>query len=267
MTEVSTKTSKNLKIWNLVMGFLHLGQGIFMWFASSTQTFQTFLNLPFPNIETRQFGLRAEEFLEINLGQAISFFLLFSAIAHFVTILPGVFEWYKANLAKEINLIRWWEYALSSSLMVVVIAALCGITDASILILLFSINACMNLFGAVMEKHNSILKNFKEGDYKTDWTAFVYGTFAGIIPWIIMGIYFFTAIDRVGNQVSIPDFVYWIYPTLFIFFNLFAINMFLQYKGLWKWKDYLFGEKTYIFLSLAAKTILAWLIWGGTLRP
>ncbi|MBC7471727.1 MAG: hypothetical protein H7196_00470 [candidate division SR1 bacterium] len=57
------------------------------------------------------------------------------------------------------------------------------------------------------------------------------------------------------------------FPGLFFFFNLFAINMVLQYKGIGKWKNYLFGEKVYIILSLLAKSFLAWFVWGGTLRP
>jgi len=61
--------------------------------------------------------------------------------------------------------------------------------------------------------------------------------------------------------------VYAIIPTLFVFFNTFAINMILQYKKVGKWKDYLFGEKTYIVLSLSAKTVLAWIIFAGTLAP
>jgi hypothetical protein len=43
--------------------------------------------------------------------------------------------------------------------------------------------------------------------------------------------------------------------------------MVLQYKKVGPWKDYLFGERMYIVLSLLAKTALAWQIWVGTLRP
>jgi len=264
MSSLSPQQSTSLFRWNLVMGLLHFVQAVFMFFLSKEVTYQTFLSLPSPSGRGFPIPLVPEKFVSINLGYVISTFLLFSAIAHFVTILPGIRQWYLANLAKEMNLIRWWEYALSSSVMIVVISALCGISDGFILILLFSINACMNLFGAVMEKHNSALKELNTSEYKTDWTSFIYGTFAGILPWIVMGVYFFTALDRAGSRV--PDFVYWTFPILFVFFNLFAINMFLQYKKVGGWKNYLFGEKVYIFLSLGAKTTLAWLIWSGTLR-
>jgi hypothetical protein len=43
--------------------------------------------------------------------------------------------------------------------------------------------------------------------------------------------------------------------------------MILQYKQVGKWKDYLYGEKVYIILSLVAKTLLAWQVFIGTLRP
>jgi len=34
-----------------------------------------------------------------------------------------------------------------------------------------------------------------------------------------------------------------------------------------KWQDYLYGERVYIILSLVAKSLLAWQVFAGTLRP
>ncbi|MBV1709038.1 MAG: hypothetical protein KMY54_04200, partial [Erysipelothrix sp.] len=62
-------------------------------------------------------------------------------------------------------------------------------------------------------------------------------------------------------------FVWAIVGTYFVAFNTFPINMILQYKGVGKWKDYLYGERTYIVLSLAAKSILAWLVLFGAMQP
>ena len=33
------------------------------------------------------------------------------------------------------------------------------------------------------------------------------------------------------------------------------------------WKNYLYGERVYIILSLVAKSLLAWQVFAGTLRP
>ena len=49
--------------------------------------------------------------------------------------------------------------------------------------------------------------------------------------------------------------------------NTFSINMILQYKQVGKWKDYLYGERAYIWLSLLAKTCLAWQVFFGTYQP
>jgi hypothetical protein len=55
-----------------------------------------------------------------------------------------------------------------------------------------------------------------------------------------------------------PAFVYGIIISLFLFFNVFALNMWLQYKRVGPWRDYLFGERMYIILSATAKSALAW---------
>eukprot|EP01048_Picozoa_sp_COSAG05_P004751 COSAG05_NODE_267_length_12595_cov_7.076905_11_plen_76_part_00 len=53
----------------------------------------------------------------------------------------------------------------------------------------------------------------------------------------------------------------------FIFFNTFPINMILQYAKVGSWRDYRYGEKVYIILSLASKSLLTWLVFGGTFQP
>ena len=64
---------------------------------------------------------------------------------------------------------------------------------------------------------------------------------------------------------SPPAFVYGIIISIAFFFNIFAVNMVLQYKKVGKWKDYLYGERFYIVLSLVAKTALAWQVFSGTM--
>jgi hypothetical protein len=156
------------------------------------------------------------------------------------------------------NPVRFYEYALSSSLMIVLIGMLSGVWDLGAVILIFGINAMMNLFGIMMELHNQHTE-------RTNWTAFIYGSIAGIIPWIVIMMYFLGALNSSGAKP--PAFVYAIIPTIFVFFNIFAINMVLQYKKVGRWADYLYGERVYIILSLLAKTALAWQIFAGTLAP
>lgn len=48
-----------------------------------------------------------------------------------------------------------------------------------------------------------------------------------------------------------------------LLFNLFAINVALQYTEVWR---YLFGEWNDIALSLVAKSALAWQVFAGALN-
>ena len=71
-----------------------------------------------------------------------------SALALLLIASPGVFGWYKRNLAERRNYGRWIEYSITSSLMIVLITMICGITDIAAMIAIFGVNASMILFGA-----------------------------------------------------------------------------------------------------------------------
>ncbi len=253
----SNEKFEKLKRFNLIMGFLHLIQGVFMIVVSNDTTYPIFTNYLGFNTETFALTPDSQLFYELRFGPAVAAFLLISAVAHFYLGTIG-YKRYVENLKKGMNPIRFYEYALSSSVMIVLIGMLIGLWDLGALILIFALNATMNLFGIMMELHNQQTE-------KTNWTAFIYGSVAGIVPWIVITLYFVGAVN--SGDAKPPAFVYAIVPILFVFFNIFAINMVLQYKKMGRWADYLFGERVYIILSLSAKSVLCWLIWTGTLAP
>jgi hypothetical protein len=253
----SESTFLGLRRFNLIMGFLHLVQGIFMWVISNDTTYPVFTNFLRFDVQLKTLVPNPTLVYHLRFGPAVAVFLLLSAVAHLALSTFG-FNWYVAKLKSGMNPARFYEYTLSSSLMIVLIGMLVGVTDLGALILLFGLNAMMNLFGIMMELHNQTTA-------KTDWTAFIYGCIAGIIPWIVIFMSFYGALG--SSDAKPPAFVYAIVPTIFVFFSIFAVNMFLQYKKVGPWKNYLFGERMYIVLSLVAKTALAWQIWVGTLRP
>lgn len=255
---VPTKLWK-LRRFNVIMGFLHLVQGIFMIAVSNDSTLPIYTNfLDFDSSNGAvQVSPDPQVLWDMPFGAAVAVFLLISAVAHFYLATAG-YRSYVKNLKLGMNPVRFYEYALSSSLMIVLIAMLNGIYDVAAIVVLYALTATMNLFGILMELHNQHTR-------KTDWTAFTFGSIAGIVPWIVILWYFIGTINT--GDARPPTFVYAIIPTQFVFFNLFAINMVLQYKKIGPWRDYLYGERAYIILSLSAKTVLAWLIWAGTLRP
>ncbi len=231
-----------LRAWNVVVGLILAIQAILL--AALTNSFSlpvtaTFMSGP-PGTAPELHHL-----FNIATGWGVFAFLAISALALLLIASAPIFPWYKRNLLQNKNYARWIEYFFSSSIMIVLIAQLVGISDIAALLAIFGINACMILFGALQEKYE------KPGG---GWLPFWFGSFAGIIPWIAIAI--FTAAP--GVDVSPPGFVYGIVASLFIFFNCFAVNMILQYKKVGPWRDYLFGEKAYIILSLTAKALLAW---------
>lgn len=257
---------KKLRKFNMIMGGLHLVQGIAMLFLATTviQTIGEFTptitqNFLFFNVQTLSLELGSKELFELPFGIFVALFLLISALAHAIISIPKkTNDIYSADLKKGINKFRWFEYSISSSIMIVLISTLFGIFDIASLTLIFVVNASMNLFGLVMEQLNAGTEKVK-----VNWGPFVWGSIAGIAPWIAILLYMFGN----ANFDQVPWFVWAIVGTYFVAFNTFPINMILQYKGVGKWKDYLYGERTYIVLSLVAKSILAWLVLFGAMQP
>lgn len=250
------KKLKNLKIYNTVVGLLLLAQGIIMWAISSEAVVQITTSYMKWNEFTKFPQSAVEHFADWQVGPIVATFLILSGLF----LLGSAFLWrekYEAQMKKGLNTARWIEYSITSSMMIVVIALLCGVYDLSTLILLFAINTCMILFGWIMEVHNQTTD-------KVNWLSFIFGCFAGAVPWVILAMYFFNAIG--SNAEAVPGFVYAIFWSLLIFFNIFAVNMVLQYKKIGKWKSYVYGEFAYVTLSLVAKALLAWQVWAGTLR-
>jgi len=249
---------RRLRLFNLIMGFFHFIQfGLMLYLSNDFSLPLTLSYLEF-NTVTQSLELATSTVNEITIAPLVALFLLISALAHFFLASPWGYPWYVKKLQHHMNPARWMEYAVSSSVMIMIIAMLVGIYDLGTLIPLFAINACMNLFGLMMELHNQYTE-------KTNWTSYLCGCFAGLIPWVVIALYLGGA--TIASEGSVPDFVYYIFLSIAIFFNIFAINMVLQYKKIGKWKDYLYGEKVYIILSLVAKSALAWQVFAGTLRP
>jgi hypothetical protein len=254
--------SANLFRWNAILAVLHLVQGaaiLALSFAKSpvvtSPVVSTYLRF---DTATSHLVTAQRHIWDLPIGPAVALFFLLSAIAHFAMALPAR-GWYEAHLARGQNPIRWVEYSFSSSVMIVVIAALAGVQEVGTMIAIFGANAAMILFGWSMEIAN-------EGRDRPQWLHYIFGCIAGAVPWLVIFVTLFVSATEPGSA-PIPGFVIAIFVTLFAFFNVFAINQVLQYRRVGKWRDYLYGERAYMLFSLIAKSLLAWQVFFGTLRP
>jgi hypothetical protein len=195
------------------------------------------------------------DLFNLNIGYMVAAFMALSAFFHFLVSSPQVFPKYVAGLQNHINIYRWIEYSLSSSIMIVIIMQLNGVADYIALLAIFGVNASMILFGWLQERYTTP----GNGDLLPFW----FGCIAGAVPWVAIIIN--TLSPKGPADTTVPGFVYAIVVSLFIFFNIFAIVQWLQYRAKGKWADYLRGERTYIVLSFVAKSLLAWQVFSGAL--
>lgn len=250
-----TKLGRRLVSLNRKAGFLHLVQAIVMLLVLDSAAKIPLVTRFFD--ETTQGVMPVTEILfEFPIAYIAPIFLLLSSMFHFYIASPMYVRRYEKNIKNGINPLRWWEYSISSSLMLVVLMMLGGLIELSTVVFIFTLNFIMNMMGLMMEKHNQLTK-------KTDWFPFNVGVLAGIVPWIMGGLYFWVSTSNIAD--AIPGYAQLGFLLTFLFFNTFAINMWLQYKKVGAWKDYSYGEKGYIVLSLTAKSALGWTIVLGTL--
>ncbi len=247
---VTPEKLKNLRKWNIALTVLHLGQAIAM--LALTNGFALKVLSSFPEGPPGTEGLVTKTLFEVRVGWVIGAFLALAGIDHLLTSTIAR-KTYEKDLQGGINRFRWAEYSISASLMVVIISMYWGILTLAALFGIVGANVAMILFGWLQEKMNP------PGRTSTTMLPFWFGTLAGIAPWLAMSV----NISQISKDA--PAALSLILIVQAIFFFCFGLNQWLQYRGVGKWSSYMFGEKTYLILSLGAKSLLAWQIFAVSL--
>jgi hypothetical protein len=252
MSDHPTSALQRLRTLNIVFGILFVVQAVVLLIVAEAAKLPVRGSFLTDAPGSGQYGSR--DIFDLRVDWVVAIFLLLAAIDHLGVAL--VFRRrYESGIVKGVNPFRWWEYSISASLMVVLIAMLAGVSELTALVMMFGANAGMIFFGLVMERANVDSRPVR-------WSPFVYGCVVGIVPWIGIVIQFWLSS---GEGDGVPGFVYVIFVTLFLLFNGFAINMWLAFRGKGKFANPLFSEKVYLVLSIAAKSALAWQVYGGSL--
>ena len=248
-TGVTPERLAGLKRWNLALTILHAAQAIGVLLLASD--FAITVTSTFPQGPPGTRLESPEPLFDLPIGAAIAVFLAMAALDHLLTA-TVMRDRYEAGLRNGINRFRWVEYSFSATLMVILIVMYSGVTDITGIVAIAGANVAMILFGWLQERMNP------PGRTTTTMMPFWFGTLAGIAPWIAV-------IVNVVGADTVPGFVYGIVVAELVFFFTFGLNQWLQYRGVGRWRDYAYGEKTYLVLSLVAKSYLAWNIFGGSL--
>ena len=248
-TGVTEGRLAGLRRWNLGLTVVHLAQAMLILFLADD--FAIAVTSSFPEGPPGSVVPAPETLFDVQIGWAVAIFLGMAALDHLLTGTVGRTT-YERDLRRGINRFRWVEYSFSATLMIILIGFYSGITSINTVIAVAGANVGMILFGWLQERMNP------PGRTSTTMLPFWFGALVGAAPWISI------AVNIVGSQ-TVPGFVYGIVIAQFVFFFSFGLNQWLQYRGVGRWADYAFGEKAYLVLSLGAKSVLAWQIFGGSL--
>lgn len=248
-TGVTAERLAGLRAWNVGLTLLHLVQALVILFLAGSFSITVTSSLPEGPPGTK--APAPEALFDVPIGWAVAVFLLLAALDHLLTatVCRGTYE---RDLRRGINRFRWLEYALSATLMVLLIGFYSGITSLNAVIAVIGANVGMILFGWIEEEMNP------PGRAVTTMLPFWFGTLVGVTPWL-------SITYNIVATGAIPGFVYGIVLVQAALFFSFGLNQWLQYRGVGRWSDYAYGEKAYLVLSLVAKSLLAWQIFTGSL--
>jgi hypothetical protein len=246
---VTPERLAGLRRWNIGLTALHAIQAVVVLVLASD--FAISVTSTFPQGPPGTRLTEPEALFDVRIGVAVAVFLTLAAVDHLVTATVGRGR-YEGDLRRGINRFRWVEYSFSATLMVLLIASYSGITDITGIVAIAGANVAMILFGWLQERMNP------PGREHTTMLPFWFGTLVGVAPWVAI------AVNIIGAG-GVPGFVYGIFFAQLVFFFSFGLNQWLQYRQVGPWRSYAYGEKAYLVLSLGAKSVLAWQIYGGSL--
>jgi hypothetical protein len=169
---------------------------------------------------------------------------------------------YTKKVLQGRNPLRFIEYSLSVSLMLIAIALLTGVRDVVILILMCAATAASMFCGAACEYLPT--GTLRLVTHLVGWGCIM----AAYMPILL---YFFVSnyqADQDPNKHGAPDFVYVIVIFQFLLFQSFSFVQLTQLYGKKWWLVGAIGrepEVAYCVLSLAAKSILGWMIYANVI--
>lgn len=192
----------------------------------------------------------------LDLGWlVISFHILSFSFQFFAALsdVYGPFFGYKYSdlILENKNPLRFIEYSISASIMLISIALINGVTDINLIASIAILTACCQLCGLAVEYTDTY--EIKMLLHFTGWLQF-------ICAYSIIGHAFIKSIT--SSDDGPPNFVYIIVILIFLLYSSFG---FVQlYEVCLPLHPYT-KEKIYVLLSLTSKLFLGWMIFSNVL--
>jgi len=259
---------QTLRNWNIAMGVIQLGMGIFLTvvfnnqglFKNEEQMYRIGVDKKVDAANKYSLDWVQRESTSVPYAyEAVSFFYV-TSFFHFLYVLMG--PRYEDMILKQNNYLRWIEYSISATLMIRIIALQCGIRDENALTSISVNTVGIMLQGQIVET----MLSQRKVDVKEKSVILV----ATIVGWILMVTNFYIIVKQYINlksdvdafkcpDVGIPSFVLWIIVTQLLFYSTFGfIQIYQIYNKLYNpdQYDYRRIETMYIIDSLLSKVTL-----------
>lgn len=193
----------------------------------------------------------------------VAFFYI-TALFHLIYATSSL---YPELIQRHNNWLRWIEYSISSTMMLYIIALLCTVKDTNTYILLGACNIVMILLGQFVEE--------KINAHESPWLALLASFFLLFAEFGIIIREYLRRIKEVQDYITpantnvtntgVSNIPYWISFMVFILFIFFScFGGVALYQCIHPDTEYESIEKTYIILSLLAKTTLGGFLAYGT---
>jgi hypothetical protein len=190
------------------------------------------------------------ELFRLPLAQAVGLLLAIPAVFHALQT-SYIRHEYEEQLKRGENAFRWMESAFSTGLVPLVLGMVIGIRDVASLGMLFVLGFVVHLLGWQYERQLAT-KQLEDAR-----RSFVMLAVAGLTIWLALGsCIVWTALYGAGLHLA-PTLAYGLCFVLVLTYGWVLLQ---RQRGLGRWADYLYTERTLILLSFLMKSLLAWQI-------
>lgn len=206
--------------------------------------------------DDRNIILEPYSYLNVGTKALESILVLIFLLTAFFHLYYARSDFYKREINQGYNRIRWLEYAITSSLMIFILAILSGVKDFDTVLCLCVINAVLMSTGYFFET--------SQIDLTKKLSLFI-GFSLLIFIWFVIFRNFASRIkeaEEVGRKI--PNWVYGVLTPMFFWWSSFGlVALYQYYKSDNNYKKY---EKYYIILSYLSKAFMGYYLTYGMLR-
>ncbi len=254
------KQLKKLNQWNWLMALLYAGQAVALFLLANKYYYPITTNYLTSDVLSNESGDKfaisaTRNVLDINIVYLLTALLALSAIFHVVTAFLSRRK-YESQLERGFNKFRWLQYAITNSLLLLIVAMVAGVSDVSTMLLIAG-SVIVSTFASLLIELNN------RQSFRSRIPGFI-RVIATLLPWLVVAEYIKGTL--MYGDGGVEQYVYYIIGSVFVLNIVALVNAKLISDKKGKWSDYLYGEETYILISFVAASAITWQIFASLLR-